>query len=234
MLILRSLIYQAYMVLLTLVLGLIALPLLLAPRRASVPFIRLWARGMLGGLKWICGLKYEVRGSEHIQTGPALYAGKHFAMWDIIAPLVLLKDPALVMKRELFMVPIFGWFAWKVDMIRVDRAAHASALKRMVAHARRALAAKRPIVIFPEGTRKKPGAPADYKPGVAALYGQLDVPCVPFALNSALFWQGPWRKPGTIVIAFLPPIVPGLKRAAFMHELETRIETAAAQLLALR
>ncbi|HTC84587.1 MAG TPA: hypothetical protein VK683_09535, partial [Rhizomicrobium sp.] len=87
------------------------------------------------------------------------------------------------------------------------------------------------ILIFPEGTRKKPGAAPDYKPGVAGLYGMLEVACVPVALNSGVYWTGFLKRPGTIVLEFLEPIPPGLKRDAFMAELQSRIETATDALL---
>ena len=104
----------------------------------------------------------------------------------------------------------------------------------MVADAKRALAGGRPIVIFPEGTRKRPGDPPDYKPGVAGLYAQLGVPCVPVALNSGLYWVagGLIKRPGTVVIEFLDPIAPGLRARAFIGELEQRIEGATANLVA--
>jgi 1-acyl-sn-glycerol-3-phosphate acyltransferase len=101
----------------------------------------------------------------------------------------------------------------------------------MARTAQKMLAAGRPVVIFPEGTRRKPGAPPDYKPGVAGLYSQLGVACVPVALNSGRYWQGFWKRPGTITLAFLEPIPPGLKRAQFMPILEERIETATKALL---
>ena len=101
-----------------------------------------------------------------------------------------------------------------------------------MAHAaQKVLAEDRPVLIFPEGTRKKPGAPPDYKSGVAGLYGMLAVPCVPVALNSGAYWRGFWKHPGTITLAFLEPIPPGLKRAEFMPILEERIEKATAALL---
>jgi 1-acyl-sn-glycerol-3-phosphate acyltransferase len=117
-------------------------------------------------------------------------------------------------------------------MIPIDRSAGASAIRRMHAAAKRAIGGGQPIVIFPEGTRKKPGAPPDYKPGVAALYSLLGLPCIPLAHNSGLFWMG-WflRKPGTIVVEFLEPIAPGLKRQEFMRQLETRLEGATSALL---
>jgi 1-acyl-sn-glycerol-3-phosphate acyltransferase len=104
----------------------------------------------------------------------------------------------------------------------------------MVARARQAIGNGRQVVIMPEGTRRAPDDPPAYKPGAAALYGQLAVPCVPFALNSGLFWPRRQflRRPGTIVISFLPAIEPGLDRKSFQRRLEQAIETETAALVA--
>ncbi len=169
-------------------------------------------------------------GRERLPAGPCILAGKHQAMWDTVAVPLLTPDPALVLKRELLMVPFYGWYARKAQMIALDRGAHASALRSLLRQAKDRIAAGRSVAIFPEGTRKKPGAPTDYKPGVAAIYAQLGVPCAPFALNSGHFWKGWRRYPGVIVIEFLPVIEPGLKRAEFMAALESGIETATARL----
>jgi 1-acyl-sn-glycerol-3-phosphate acyltransferase len=155
-------------------------------------------------------------------------------LWETFAILPLLDDPAMVLKRELSFIPFFGWFIFKFRMIRVERSAGRSALKRMVADAREAARMDRQIVIFPEGTRRPPGAPPAYKPGAAALYLSLRLPCVPVALNSGLYW--PRRKflryPGTIIMEFLPPIPAGLSREAFSTRLEEVIESASNRLVA--
>lgn len=208
-------------------------PALLMPHGVAMGVIKLWARFVLFGLRWIAGVKVEVRGLEHRPTGPALIAAKHQGMLDVIAPFAFLDDACFVMKKELMPLPFFGWFAWKTKMIAVDRAAHAKALKDMVRQTRARLAEGRQILIFPEGTRTTPGEPADYKPGVAAIYRDVDAPCWPVATNSGVHWpaHGFKRYPGTVVFEFLPPIPAGLKRAAFMAELESRIETASTALL---
>jgi 1-acyl-sn-glycerol-3-phosphate acyltransferase len=208
-------------------------PALLMPHSVAIAVIKLWARFVLFGLRWIAGVKVEVRGLEHRPTGPALIAAKHQGMLDVIAPFAFLDDACFVMKKELMPLPFFGWFAWKTKMIAVDRAAHAKALKDMVRQTRARLAEGRQILIFPEGTRTTPGEPADYKPGVAAIYRDVDAPCWPVATNSGVHWpaHGFKRYPGTVVFEFLPPIPAGLKRAAFMAELESRIETASTALL---
>ncbi|MGX1800781.1 lysophospholipid acyltransferase family protein [Brevundimonas naejangsanensis] len=232
----RSLIFTLWLYLSMPLFAVLLSPALLMPHRAAMGVIKLWARFVLFGLRWIAGVKVEVRGLEHRPTGPALIAAKHQGMLDVIAPFAFLDDACFVMKKELMPLPFFGWFAWKTKMIAVDRAAHAKALKDMVRQTRARLAEGRQILIFPEGTRTAPGEPADYKPGVAAIYRDVDAPCWPVATNSGVHWpaHGFKRYPGTVVFEFLPPIPAGLKRAEFMKQLESRIEDASTALLPSR
>ena len=146
----------------------------------------------------------------------------------------LLADPALVMKSELKWIPFYGWYSAKYKMIFVNRAAGPKALRQLAHDAKEQAAAGREIVIFPEGTRRAPGAPSDYKPGAFLLYDQLKVPCVPVALNSGLYWpkRSIRRHPGTIIVEFLDPIPPGLKRKNFIKRLQDSIEQASDKLLA--
>ena len=226
----RSALFLIWFIAVSLALNVVSLPLLLFPRRATIWMANKWARLLLFGLEHIVGLKMEVRGAA--PKGTALIAAKHFSTWETIALLALLDAPAIVIKRELLWIPLYGWYCIKQGMIPIDRSAGASAIRRMHAAARRAINDGQPIVIFPEGTRKKPGAHPDYKPGVAALYAMLGMPCIPLAHNSGLFWTG-WflRKPGTVVVEFLEPIPAGLPRRTFMIELQTRLETATNALL---
>ena len=229
MIFLRSALFLLWFACVTLVQGVLALPLLLAPRRVVARFCRVWAKSVLWGLKVFAGVDMRVTGA--VPQGPVLVASKHMSMWDTLAIYVVLGDPGTILKRSLLHVPFFGWYLGRSTAIPIDRAAGASALRAMATGAQAVLAQSRPVVIFPEGTRQKPGAPPAYKPGVAGLYGLLDVPCVPVALNSGRHWQGFWKRPGTITLAFLEPIPPGLKRAVFMPILEERIETATNALL---
>jgi 1-acyl-sn-glycerol-3-phosphate acyltransferase len=209
-------------------------PFFFTPRRWSIEALKVWGRTSNWMLKIICGLTMEVRGREHIPKGAAIVAGKHQSTWETFALIHLFEDPCLVLKHELAYFPFFGWFIFKFRHIRVRRAAGASALKNMTAAAAREIAEGRQIVIYPEGTRRAADDPPAYKPGASALYLKLGAPCVPFALNSGLHW--PRREfvklPGTIIVEFLPPIPPGLKRREFEKRLETAIETATARLLA--
>jgi 1-acyl-sn-glycerol-3-phosphate acyltransferase len=212
----------------------LGLPLFVLPRRYSMAALKLWARSSLWLLKIICGTDYEVRGLQHIPEGAVLIAGKHQSFWETFAVLPLLADPCMVLKRELTLIPLFGWFALKFRMIAVARSAGPSAMRDMVKRAKAEVALGRQIVIMPEGTRRGPDDPPDYKPGAAALYALLKIPCVPFGLNAGLFWPRRQflRRPGTIVIEFLPVLPPGLSRDAFQRQLEEAIETTTARLVA--
>ncbi|MCE9522083.1 MAG: 1-acyl-sn-glycerol-3-phosphate acyltransferase, partial [Alphaproteobacteria bacterium] len=207
----RSILFQILFWTFSIIINLLWLPSLLMPRRAIVRGMEIWARVSFWLLKHVAGLDYEVRGRENIAPGAALYASKHLSMWETIAPHVLLNDPATIMKRELLSVPFYGWYAQKCEMIVINRAAQAAAVRTMIADAKKRVAEGRPIFIFPEGTRVEMGAASDYKPGVAALYSALGLPCVPVIHNSALFWprRGLMRKPGRIIVEFLPAIAPG-------------------------
>jgi 1-acyl-sn-glycerol-3-phosphate acyltransferase len=209
-------------------------PFFFTPRIWSIRALQVWARSSLWLLRVVAGIGMELRGREHIPHGPALIAGKHQSFWETFAILPWLDDPAMVLKKELVYIPWFGWFAYKFRMIAVERSAGSAALRNLVRQAEACIGAGRQVVIMPEGTRRAPDDPPAYKPGAAALYATLGVPCVPFALNSGLFW--PRRKflryPGTIVLEFLPPIPPGLPRKAFQAALEGAIEPATQALVA--
>ncbi|HVI32683.1 lysophospholipid acyltransferase family protein [Phenylobacterium sp.] len=230
----RSLLYVALFYLWTAVVAIGATPILLGPTSWTLAMFHFWGRGVVALLA-ICGIRVEVRGREHIPQGPALVAPKHQCMLDVFAQFTWLPASVFVMKKELRRIPWFGWYAAKVGTIDIDRSGHSAALKNMVRRAKAQFARNRQVVIFPEGTRGEPGVKGDYKPGIAALYRELDVPVYPVATNSGVHWpaHGFLRRPGTIVFEYLEPIPPGLKRAEFMRTLEERIETASAKLLAL-
>jgi 1-acyl-sn-glycerol-3-phosphate acyltransferase len=228
----RAALFNLAFLLWTAILGTLALPVLLMPRRTAMAFGRFWAGGTLFLLRAIVGLDHRIRGQ--VPRSACIIAMKHQSAWDTLILPVLLGDPAIVVKRELLMVPFYGWYAHRAGSIAIDRAAGAAALRRMVAAARPVAAAGRPIVIFPEGTRTAPHRRLPYRPGVAALYQALDLPLVPVAVNSGLYWgrRSFLKRKGRIILEFLDPIPPGWPRRRLMSELETRIETATEALLA--
>jgi 1-acyl-sn-glycerol-3-phosphate acyltransferase len=213
--------------------GIVCSPLLLFPIPAAMAVIRWWAGSVLFGARWIVGIRVIFRGLEHCPDGPALIAGKHLSMLDTIAPFTVLNKTCYVLKKELIYLPFLGWFAWRTKMVAVNRADAAKALKLMVAACRARLSEGRQILIFPEGTRSDIGDDPSYKPGVAALYRDLDVPCHLLATNSGQFWPGHGidRKPGTVVFEFLPPLPAGLKRGELMVQMKDQLEAASNRLI---
>jgi len=230
---LRAAVFQIAFYLWTVLMAPIGLPLLLAPPLWMMRYGTFWSAGTLWLLRCCVGLTHEIHGRERLPKGPILIAMKHQSAWDTLAAPIIFRNPAVVIKRELGWLPFYGWYALKAGMIPVDRAGGARALKRMVKASEKALAQGRPILIFPEGTRSAIGAPAAYQPGIVALYRQLDIPLVPVAVNSGLFWgrRHFLKRSGRIIVEILPPIPPGHDRRKVMDELEAQIEGATARLV---
>ena len=212
-----------------------ALPTFALPYPFLRAFIRSYALTSLWLLRVVCGTKVEWRGTDKIPKGACIVACKHQSLWETFSLYAVLDDPVYVLKRELMWVPLFGWYMWKAGLIPIDRSAGMAALARMTVRAQRALAGRYPrqLVIFPEGTRRSPGAEPSYKPGIVYLYDRIGLPCVPLALNSGLFWprRSLRRLPGTIVAEVLQPIPPGLDKDTFFKRLQDTIEQASARLL---
>jgi 1-acyl-sn-glycerol-3-phosphate acyltransferase len=210
-----------------------ALPTLLLPSRYLLAVARAWARTNLWLLRVVCGIRADFRGLEKIPPGGLIIASKHQSVWETFALLPYVNDPTFILKRELMWIPLFGWCLWKAGMIPVDRGARGPALAAMTERAKVEVRRSRQIIIFPEGTRRPPGAEPRYKFGVAHLYAETGVPCVPVALNSGLFWprRSFRRFPGTVVVQVCQPIAPGLEKSDFIARLQDAIETASAKLV---
>ncbi len=229
---LRSLLFNAFFFGWTLLVGLLCLPVLLLPWPRVNAFGRWWSGTLLGALRLLCGLQGEFRNAERIPAGACIVAMKHQSAWETLAAPRLLRAPAFVLKQELMRIPVFGWYLARCRMLPIDRSGGGKALKDMVAAAQARAAEGRPIVIYPEGTRRAPGDPPAYHPGVAALYLALNLPVVPVALNSGLFWrrQAFAKRAGTITLEVQEVIPAGLDRRTFMRTLQERIETASRRL----
>ena len=232
MIVVRSTLFNLLFYGFTLLVGVLGLPSFLMGRRAVQKVSRFWSGTLVAMARLVAGIDVELRGTENLPKGAAIVAAKHQSAWETLYFTELLDRPAAVMKEELVRVPLVGPYMRAMEMIPVDRKAGASALRRMVEKAREASAAGRAILIFPQGTRVAPGAKAPYHPGTAALYVGLGLPVIPVALNSGMYWSRNafWKRPGRIVVEFLPPIPPGLDRKAFMARLEETLESATARL----
>lgn len=231
----RSVIFVIWLYSWMAILGILALPTLLLPRGAILAFFRLFARLLVFGLRWICGVRVEFRGLEHVPGGPVLIAGKHQAMLDVFLPFLIFKDPVLVMKRELLWYPVIGWYALKTRMLAIDRDGGAKTMKQMLAAAKAQVGGQgRQMLIYPEGTRMKPGANPSYKPaGIRAFYKTLGVPLVPLATNAGLCWpaKGFTRRPGRVIYEVLPALPADLNPKAMVGELQDKLEAACDRLL---
>ncbi len=230
MLFVRSFLFNAAFYVVTAAMLVGTLPLFFVmPQWFGMGVVRNWARTCVFLHRTIVGARLEVRGIEHLpREGGFIVASKHQSFFETFALIPLLKNPTIVMKQEIRWWPIFGQYTIKAGMIHVDRTGKTAALRALTARAEEEIAKGREIIIFPEGTRRAPGAPPDYQTGIALLYKSLGVPVVPVAVNSGLYWprRSFLRYPGTIVFEFLPPIAAGLDSRAFLAALRDSIEAA--------
>lgn len=234
MLVLRSLAFNVLYYLNLIVWMLLVLPTLAMPRAAFREAARAWAQSSLWLLRVVAGTRVSWRGLDRIPPGGLLVAAKHQSLWETFALLTIFDDPAFVLKRELMWIPLFGWYAWKAQSVPVNRKGRSAALAELAVKTEEALAGGRQVILFPEGTRRTPGAEPAYKFGVVHLYERLKRPVLPIALNSGLYWPRRkfLRRPGTIVVEVLEPIPPGKSKEVFQAELMRVIEEASNRLLA--
>lgn len=232
MAVLRSILFWIVTVVFTLAISTVGLVTLAFHRDVTYRWCVFWARTLTRLMKLVCGLDCRVLGREHLQPAPAIYAVKHQSAWETIAFIGIAPPLAVVLKRELLMIPIYGWYMRRLGMVPIDRKAAGAAIRELLRRAKDATMRGRSIMIMPEGTRMPPGRTGRYNPGVAALYSMLALPVVPVALNSGLFWsrRSLILRAGTITLEVLPPIPPGVERRAFMEQLQDRIESAAERL----
>ncbi len=206
----------------------------LAPRKQAWFVPKFWSRTEMWLMKVIAGTHCDISGQENLPDGPYILAPKHQSFWDTIAFLPDIRDPLYILKRELRWIPFFGWYIIKMRMIPVDRGKRSRALKDVIAKTRVEMRENnRQLIIYPEGTRRPPGAEPAYKWGIVELYSELGLPVVPVAHQAGLWW--PRRKflrhPGTIRARFLPPIPPGLGKEEFQARLIAETEAACDQFL---
>lgn len=230
---LRSLVFNVLFYVVFVVLAIVALPTFLMPFRALLTVAAWWSNASLFLMRVVCNIRVEFRGTEKIPKGPLVVVSKHQSFWETFGLLQFFHHPIFILKRQLMHIPVFGQFLVKIGMIAIDRSAGVKALLDMTRRARDAVRSGCQLVIFPEGTRRAPGAPADYKTGFAQIYSACGVPCLPVALNSGLFWPRRtfMRYPGTLVVEFLDPLPPGLPKDEFIARVSVAIEEASSRIV---
>ncbi|MGO9849703.1 MAG: lysophospholipid acyltransferase family protein [Methylocella sp.] len=233
MILLRSLFFQTAFYLTTAVFAIVGLPVLLMDRHRVQAYAKFWTGTEVWLLEKICGIRLVWRGLENLPHGACLIAAKHQSTLETMALTTKGADFSYILKRELTAIPIFGWYLKGAGQVAIDRAKRGQALPDLTRQVREAMEQGRQIIIFPEGTRKPVGAPPEYKSGVSHLYADTGAVCVPVALNTGLFWPRHSLSihPGTVTIAFLQPIEPGLDKQRFLQLLESRVEAATAELI---
>lgn len=229
----RSVLYNIILYMGTLLMMLFFIPTLFLSCKTAGYFPRTWSLVMPKMLFWVCGIKLEIKGLENLpKENGYIVASKHQSAMETIIFHAVVPNVFYVLKRELLFMPLAGIYFLKTGCIPIDRGGGAKTMRKMLAGVKKRLSQKMNLIIFPEGTRTKPGAKKPYTPGIAFLYEQCKVPVVPVALNSGYCWPKNQIKkyPGIITVQFLPPIKPGMDKRVFLDELYQRIETAQDQL----
>lgn len=224
----RSIIFYAFFIGTT---TLLAIPMgiysLVAPKFSGYPIVWLWYNLNMLFLRLFVGIRSKIEGEENLPQGPCIIASKHQSDWDIFALLPATGNrPSFIAKKQLLDIPFFGWAARNFHTISVNRKKGREALPQMIEQSKEAIKHDCRIVIYPEGTRKAPLAEPNYKWGVAKLYTELNIPVVPVAVTSGLYWPRNslvlW--PGTARARYLKPIEPGLDEKEFLKKLQDIIE----------
>ncbi len=190
-------------------------------QRAVIAHADRWSRLHRVLLRVILGIRARVEGA--VPAGQFLYVAKHEAMYETLELQLILGSPAMVLKRELMRIPLWGWSAVQYGAIVVDREASAKALRAMMKEAAAVRATGRSVVVYAEGTRVPHGESPPLRAGFAGLYKALALPVVPIALDSGrLLPKKGAKRPGIVTIRIGEPIPPGLPRA----EAEARVHAA--------
>ena len=186
-----------------------------------------WTFIMLFLLRHLCGIRYQILGAENIPKTPRIVLSKHQSAWETLAFQKIFPPQVWVLKKELLLIPFFGWGLAMTSPIAIDRKSGKKALEQIVEQGRERLKQGFWIVIFPEGTRIPPGKRGKYRIGGAWLATHTNVPVVPVAHNAGEFWgrNSFIKKPGTITVSIGKPIDPtGMEAGELNEKVETWIE----------
>jgi len=224
MAVLRSLFYAAIFYSLTLLWVLGGVVASLFGRRLTLIVVLSWVEVHHWLARNILGIRVRVEGA--IPPGPYLIAVKHQSMLETLEMVRLTHLPAIVIKKELADIPLFGWLTRRYGAIAVERSAGAKALRALVDEGKRAIVTGRPVIIYPEGTRVRVGERPELRSGFAALYRALGLPVVPVAVDSGRVWgRGFVHRSGTVTFKVGETIPAGLKRDAIEARVHTAINT---------
>ena len=233
MLVFRSILFYLSLTIWTILMGFICLPFLILPSKILKYPTKIWIKVIFILLDQICKIKHQIIGLENIPDETVLVASKHQSAFETFALYYYLKDCFFVHKRELFLIPIFGQYLFKSDMVSIDRDGGTKTMRKMLNEVKNKLHSGKSIIIFPEGTRKIPGSKPDYKKGFIGIYHHTKKRILPVALNSGLCWsKQSWvLKKGNITIKFLPTIRENLEKNDVFNLVQKSIEEASNKLI---
>lgn len=229
----RSILFYILLTFWTILLGLICIPFLILPPVYLYKPARLWIRGIFLFLKYITKITHEIRGLENIPKQSILIASKHQSAFETFALFYYLHKAIFIHKKQLYLIPIFGLYLKKINMISIDRKGGGSAMRQMLKETKEKKLNGYSIIIFPEGTRKKPGDKPDYKSGFIGIYKKMNTKILPIAVNSGICWPKNTfiKKSGHIIIKILPAIESGIDRKNILSIVENKIEEATNQII---
>tara|TARA_Y100001970_G_C14244029_1_gene866813 strand:- start:2341 stop:2988 length:648 start_codon:yes stop_codon:yes gene_type:complete len=213
--------------------GTLSIPFIFLPSKYMRFPAKIWIKGIFILLKYICGVTHQLKGHENLSKEPLIIVSKHQSAFETFALYYYLDSSFFIHKKQLYYIPVFGQYLLKSGMVAIDRSGQAKTMRKMILEVKKKLDDGSTIIIFPEGTRKKPGEKADYKTGFVGIYNSTKRKLQPVALNSGLCWQKGAKKikRGHIVIEFLPQIETGLSKKDVLEKVENSIESATNKLL---
>ncbi len=229
----RTAIFYILLSIWTIFLGIICIPYLILPNKFLRPAIRIWIKGIFIMLRTVCSINYEIIGIENIPKEPIIVVSKHQSAFETFALYYYLNKSFFIHKKQLFYIPIFGQYLMKSNMVSINRKEKTKAIRKMIFEVKKRLNDGSSIIIFPEGTRKKPGEKANYKSGFVAIYNATKRRLLPVAVNSGLYWPKKdfIMKKGIIKIDIQKPIDSNLSKNEVLNKVETSIENASNRLL---
>lgn len=202
----------------------IGLPFMLLPNRYFFRYCQLWNQSNLWLVKVILKINYVIEGKNNLPKGSCLLVANHQSAWETFALISIKPEAVYIVKRELFLVPLFGWYGPRLKMIPVKRGGTKKGkyIGRVLKKAQELVKEDRSIIIFPEGTRVHYGERKPFKKGVINLYENLDAPLIPVAHNAGRYWPKHrfLKHPGTIRLKFFPALKKGLSPEELIQELE--------------